>query len=106
MIVANSATNTITVAGRSVQLSPGEFKVLRAIYRSMPMRISIGSIVWMIWGGENEPDMAEETVRVQLYRARRKLAAAGIPLIIESRSGPGGGVMIANDNALTDTAAE
>ena len=66
----------VVVAGRNVELSPLEFRLLRYLVHHLGRVVSQGELTDHVYGGEREPD--SNAIEVLVGRVRRKVGATTI----------------------------
>ncbi|HEY7564926.1 MAG TPA: winged helix-turn-helix domain-containing protein, partial [Acidimicrobiia bacterium] len=82
----SGTTSSVTAGGRSVDLTPTELELLRALAASDGY-VSTPDLLMRVWGPAYHTE--HEYVRAYVRRLRDKLAAIGHGELIESRPGLG-----------------
>jgi DNA-binding response OmpR family regulator len=90
VLVLDRARHALNVGGRPIAVSPTEFRVLECLMRQAGRVVATRTLVREAWGYDeaNPTDL----VRAAIYRLRKKLVAAGSPILPETI--PGVGVII------------
>lgn len=83
----NTGDNTLTVAGQPVPLSRNEYRILLCLLENRGRVVSREKLMERLWATDTFVD--ENTLTVNVNRLRRKLAAAGLSDLIETKFGVG-----------------
>lgn len=65
--------HNVTVAGRSVQLSNGEFKLLSYLFQHRDQVVSPKQLVWEIMGYDCSSNEARDLIKARIWSLRRKI---------------------------------
>lgn len=76
-IIFDERRGTISWPGGSVRLTSSEYRVVDAILRLHA--VSIDHLIAAVYETRDEPDGAENTIKVFIVKIRRRLAAVGFP---------------------------
>jgi DNA-binding response OmpR family regulator len=82
-LVVDPLTRMVTLAGEPVALSAKEYGLLSALAAEPTRVVTKAELLRDVWGYGGA--VATRTVDVHAYRLRRKLAAAGAPLVVSVR---------------------
>jgi len=74
-LILETATHTATLRGRSLSLTPTEFRLLRYLMANAGIVVSPAALLREVWG-YSDPSGGGELVRTAVYRLRRKLCHA------------------------------
>ncbi len=85
--VLNVSDGTLTAAGRRVELTKNEYKILQLLMERRGQIVSREAIMTALW--ESDSFVDENTLSVNVNRLRKKLAAAGLTDFIRTRKGAG-----------------
>lgn len=85
--VLNVSDGTLAAAGRRVELTKNEHKILQLLMERRGEIVSREAIMTALW--ESDSFVDENTLSVNVNRLRRKLDAAGLPDFIHTRKGAG-----------------
>lgn len=69
--------NTFICVSGHIRVTPSQAEILAAILERYPESVSIDHILSRIYNGVGEPDSAEQTLRVQVYRLKLRLRDLG-----------------------------
>jgi two-component system cell cycle response regulator CtrA len=77
----------VTVSGEALHLTPKEYALLELLMLKRGVSLSKGACLNHLYGAEEEPE--PKTVDVIVCRLRKKLAAAGLPSLVQNVWGCG-----------------
>jgi two-component system, cell cycle response regulator CtrA len=83
----NMDSRDVTVNGARLALSRREYGVLELLFLKQGMILTKGTFLNHLYCGSDEPEM--KTIDVIVCRLRKKLAAAGVPTLIDTVWGSG-----------------
>ncbi len=81
--VINTADATLTVGGEKVNLSMNEYRILRLLAENRGHAVSRDAIMERLWQTDEYID--DNTLTVNMTRLRKKLEAAGLSELIETK---------------------
>ena len=80
---------TASYGGKSVRLTRSECVILKALAEASPKPCTLSRLLWLLHPDKEEDYVSRLNIKVHIFRIRRKLKDAGIPLRIEARRGFG-----------------
>ena len=80
---------TVSYGGKSVRLTHSECSILKTLAEASPKPCTLSRLLRMLHPDEEEDYVSRLNIKVHIFRIRRKLKDAGIPLRIEARRGFG-----------------
>ena len=83
----NMDSRDVRVGGRRLSLSRREYSVLELLFLKQGIILTKGTFLNHLYCGSEEPEM--KTIDVIVCRLRKKLAAAGVPALIDTVWGSG-----------------
>lgn len=83
----NLSDGTLSVAGKRVELSRNEFKILELLLTHKGAIVSRDTLMIALW--ESDSFVDENTLSVNMTRLRRKLDSAGLTELIRTKKGVG-----------------
>ena len=78
----------IIVNGTLIKLSRSEFDVFDLLYSKYPRIVTYNQMLIGLYGG-HEPDYSEQSLRVFIYRSRKKIHQAEVGMRIKNVAGIG-----------------
>ncbi|MGI6004824.1 MAG: response regulator transcription factor [Christensenellales bacterium] len=85
--VFNTSDATLSVSGRTVDLTKNEWKILQMLLENKNSIVSRERIMQRLWDSDDFID--DNTLTVNVNRLRRKLSGAGLKDIISTKKGAG-----------------
>lgn len=86
-LALNKATNEISCGGRTVELTPREFRLLECLARRAGQIVTRTELLEALWDDVEFVD--DNTLTVNVTRVRRRLAELGLEDAIETKRGQG-----------------
>lgn len=75
-------TRILSEGGNAATFTERECLVVEKLARTYPRRVRNADLAEWVWAGEDEPEGSFDTIKVHIWRARRRIAYAGIPDLI------------------------